>query len=291
MAPTNEKALEPRTPRPGMPIDEATMDAWLADAKSGKMGWTEFAERILAKQNPAANEDQPDLDRGRRCAFGEVIYGSGKAPDGILSISQKLFESGQREVLVTRVDEAAFRAIEELNQKLRTPLQMRYEPQGRTLRLSQNEVHELNVPPCPALAAVNVAVVTAGTTDRAVGMEAVETLRWMGVNTHWLQDVGVAGPYRLLGHLDELRQCAVVVVVAGMEGALASVVGGLVPCPIIAVPTSVGYGSNFEGITTLLSMMSSCAAGVTVVNIDGGFKGGYIAGLMAYQVAKAAEAK
>ncbi len=106
----------------------------------------------------------------------------------------------------------------------------------------------------------------------------------MGVNAMGIHDIGVAGPYRLLPHLDTLREATALVVVAGMEGALASVVGGLVPCPIIAVPTSVGYGANLQGITTLLSMLSSCAAGVTVVNVDAGFKGGYVAGLIARKV-------
>ena len=124
-------------------------------------------------------------------------------------------------------------------------------------------------------------MVTAGSTDLPVAREAIETLRWMGVAAELVTDVGVAGPYRLLAHLARLRSARAVVVVAGMEGALASVVGGLVPSPIIAVPTSVGYGANFAGVTTLLSMLSSCAAGVTVVNIDAGFKGGYVAGLIA----------
>src|SRR5690606_18036957 len=124
--------------------------------------------------------------------------------------------------------------------------------------------------PCPAdgstgaVATPLIAVVTAGSTDMPVAREALETLRWMGVDAELLCDVGVAGPYRLLPHLDRLRRCAALVVVAGMEGALASYVGGLVPCPIVAVPTSVGYGANLGGLTTLLSMLSSCAAGVTV---------------------------
>ncbi len=125
-----------------------------------------------------------------------------------------------------------------------------------------------------------VAVVCAGSTDLPVAREALETLAWMGIGALSIVDVGVAGPYRLLAHLEKLRRCAAIVVVAGMEGALASVMGGLVPCPVIAVPTSVGYGANLQGVTTLLSMLSSCAAGVTVVNIDAGFKGGYIAGLI-----------
>jgi NCAIR mutase (PurE)-related protein len=128
-----------------------------------------------------------------------------------------------------------------------------------------------------------VAVVCAGSTDLPVAREALETLAWMDVQAMTIVDVGVAGPYRLLAHIERLRKCAAVVVIAGMEGALASVTGGLVACPVIAVPTSVGYGANLQGITTLLSMLSSCAAGVTVVNIDAGFKGGYVAGLIARQ--------
>ncbi|MCA9181608.1 MAG: nickel pincer cofactor biosynthesis protein LarB, partial [Planctomycetales bacterium] len=130
-------------------------------------------------------------------------------------------------------------------------------------------------------ASPSVIILTAGSTDLPVAREALVTLQWMGIDTELICDVGVAGPYRLLPHLQRLRVCACVVVVAGMEGALASVVGGLVAAPIIAVPTSVGYGANLQGITTLLSMISSCAAGVTVVNIDAGFKGGYVAGLIA----------
>jgi NCAIR mutase (PurE)-related protein len=132
----------------------------------------------------------------------------------------------------------------------------------------------------------SVAILTAGSTDLPVAREALETLDWMGVPTELICDVGVAGPYRLLPHVAWLRKCDCVVVVAGMEGALASVAGGLLPVPIIAVPTSVGYGANLHGVTTLLSMLSSCAAGVTVVNIDAGFKAGYVAGLIATRSAR-----
>ncbi|MCA9029068.1 MAG: nickel pincer cofactor biosynthesis protein LarB, partial [Planctomycetaceae bacterium] len=124
-------------------------------------------------------------------------------------------------------------------------------------------------------------VVTAGTSDRPVAEEALETLRWMNCEVELIVDVGVAGPHRLPAHLTKLREADVIVVVAGMEGALPSVVGGYVDCPVIAVPTSVGYGANFGGLSALLGMLNSCAANVTVVNIDAGFKGGYIAGLIA----------
>jgi hypothetical protein len=126
-----------------------------------------------------------------------------------------------------------------------------------------------------------VAVISAGTGDLAVAEEARETLDWMGVGTTMIHDVGVAGPQRLAARLSDFQDADAIVVVAGMEGALPSVVGGYVPCPVIAVPTSVGYGANFGGISALLSMLNSCAANVAVVNIDAGFKAGYLAGLIA----------
>ncbi|MEM7476421.1 MAG: nickel pincer cofactor biosynthesis protein LarB, partial [Planctomycetota bacterium] len=185
--------------------------------------------------------------------------------------------------LITRVDAEDARKIQIHFQH------SRYSEQGRTLRLSNTPIENFRQVPCPAPEKLKpTLVLTAGSTDAPVADEALETLRWMGVDAELICDVGVAGPYRLLAHIGKLRAANCVVVVAGMEGALASVVGGLVPCPVIAVPTSVGYGANFEGITTLLSMVSSCAAGVTVVNIDAGFKGGYVAGLIAHRIASSA---
>ena len=144
----------------------------------------------------------------------------------------------------------------------------------------------------PAKTAVDrhgtVAVVTAGTSDIPVAEEARETLDWMGVDVKMIHDVGVAGPHRLPAQLPLLQQCDAVVVVAGMEGALPSVVGGYVACPVVAVPTSVGYGAAFGGVAALLGMLNSCASNVTVVNIDAGFKGGYVAGLIAQRTASSA---
>ena len=130
-------------------------------------------------------------------------------------------------------------------------------------------------------------IVTAGTSDLPVAEEARETALWTGAAVTMIQDVGVAGPHRLAANLPALQEADAVVVVAGMEGALPSVVGGYVACPVIAVPTSVGYGASFGGVAALLGMLNSCAANVTVVNIDAGFKGGYVAGLIARNVAKA----
>ena len=256
------------------------IDSWIAQAKAGDISWTQVAEKILAVQHPAESEHQPDTDRGRRCGFGEVIFGENKSSQAIISIARKLLET-QSEILVTRCDQDKLAFIA-ANFNF-----SRYDSAARILRLSDRPIASVNSRNSQdssneTLNTINsVMVVTAGSTDLPVAREALETLRWMGVDSQLLTDVGVAGPYRLLPHLNRLRNAVAIVVCAGMEGALASVLGGLVPCPIIAVPTSVGYGFNLGGVTTLLSMMSSCAAGVTVVNIDAGFKGGYVAGLIA----------
>jgi pyridinium-3,5-biscarboxylic acid mononucleotide synthase len=152
--------------------------------------------------------------------------------------------------------------------------QAEHNPVARTIRVRAGDDQPL---------VGRVVVVTAGSADRPVAEEAVETLHWMGCGVERIDDVGVAGPQRLLVEVPRLRTADVIVVVAGMEGALPSVVGGHVGCPVVAVPTSVGYGASFGGIAALLGMLNSCAANVTVVNIDAGFKAGYVAGLIARQ--------
>ncbi len=248
---------------------------WLPLLESGRCSPMELAELILREQTASGTAHQADIDRRRRCGLGEVIYGPGKSPELIASIAQRLFDADETEVLVTRVEADVARAVCHL-----IPF-ARYDLLGRTLRLRLSPFQSRTIQ--RAQTTREVGVICAGSTDLPVAREALETLEWMGVAAYEIVDVGVAGPYRLLPHLDRLRRAVALVVIAGMEGALASVVGGLVPCPVIAVPTSVGYGANLQGITTLLSMLSSCAAGVTVVNIDGGFKGGYVAGLIARQ--------
>lgn len=290
---TAESSRNPSAPKePGATEPEQ----WLARAQAGEMSWSELAERLLSLEYAAGAAHRPDADRGRRCGFGEVIFGSGKSAQDICTIAEQLLAGGQSEVLATRVDP-------QIAQQVAPEFPVsQYDPIARTLRLSQRPLAESDITepaaveggkvesdisrrslPCPAPPSATVLILTAGSTDLPVAREALQTLRWMGVAAELICDVGVAGPYRLLPHLQRLRNCTCVVVVAGMEGALASVVGGLVAAPIIAVPTSVGYGANLQGITTLLSMISSCAAGVTVVNIDAGFKGGYVAGLIAQQ--------
>lgn len=228
-----------------------------------------------------------DLGRPARCRFGEVVYGEGKSADLIQAIAGELLRSGQS-VLVTRIAEASAA-------KLTSAFEFhRHDPSARTLRLDNQPISPpATVRSPPALPRENapildrefhVAVVTAGSTDRCVAAEAIETLGWMGVAVDVIEDVGVAGPQRIIAVVPRLRAACAVIVCAGMEGALPSVVGGHVGCPVIAVPTSVGYGSALGGITPMLGMLTSCASNVTVVGIDAGFKGGYVAGLVATQL-------
>jgi NCAIR mutase (PurE)-related protein len=197
-----------------------------------------------------------DHHRTLRLGFPEVVLGEGKRPEQIVGIVRQLIESGEN-VLVTRVSETAAAEVRrELPQLVHGPL-------ARTLSF---EVKPVALRPGPP-----VAVVTAGTSDVPVAEEALETLRACGVPAERVFDVGVAGLHRLLGRLDLLMKAPALIVIAGMEGALPSVVGGLVGAPVVAVPTSVGYGTAFSGLTALLGMLTSCASGVTVVNIDNGF--------------------
>jgi hypothetical protein len=221
-----------------------------------------------------------DLDRPRRCGFPEVIYGAGKTAETIVEIAARLLENGQR-VLVTRVDMSPAEVMAG-----QFP-QARYNHLARTVRIDPEQIPDQQKPGKQAPENGDqgkwgqVAIISAGTSDRPVAEEALETLDWMGVDTTMIHDVGVAGPHRLPQRLVEFASSDAVVVVAGMEGALPSIVGGYVACPVFAVPTSVGYGASLGGIAALLSMLNSCAANVAVVNIDAGFKAGYLAGLVA----------
>src|SRR6478736_663300 len=182
----------------------------------------------------------------------------------------------QQPVLATRVE--ADKATELLTQFPSG----RYNAAAKTFRIDGNVVR-------PAGPTGLVSIVTAGTSDMPVAEEVRETADWMGADTDLVVDVGVAGPQRLLAKLDRITKADAVVVVAGMEAALASVVGGHVACPVIAVPTSIGYGANFGGLAALLGMLNSCAANVAVVNIDAGFKAGYLAGMIAVQKHRSTE--
>lgn len=207
-----------------------------------------------------------DLQRQERCGFPEVVFCEGKTAAWVVDIVQKLFDAKQ-DCLATRV-----------NDEQSGELQMAFphaeqDREARTFWMPQ--------PDSERITCGKVMVLTAGTSDLSVAKEAAVTATAMGCEVTLRADVGVAGIHRLFRYRDEIARADAVVVVAGMDGALPSVVGGLVDCPVIAVPTSVGYGAAFGGLAALLTMLNSCSAGVVAVNIDGGFKGGYVAALIA----------
>jgi NCAIR mutase (PurE)-related protein len=196
-----------------------------------------------------------DHHRALRQGYPEVVYGEGKNPGQVVAIAERLMEHG-RSALVTRTDPSTRQALQS-----RFPEAIVNEV-ARTVRIGA-------LPPTPDRG--TILIITAGTSDLAVAEEAAESAMAMGNCVARLNDVGVAGIHRLLSQGEALTRAAVVIVVAGMDGALPSVVGGLVACPVIAVPTSVGYGASLGGLAALFTMLNSCAAGVTVVNIDNGF--------------------
>lgn len=205
-----------------------------------------------------------DLSRQSRNGYPEVIYGAGKTATQIIGIINSLKQHAAN-ILCTRVSPEKFAAIEQA------------QPTAKYYEMAQCVV--LTVQALPQTT-TSIAVVTAGTSDMAVAEEAALTAEVYGNRVTRIYDVGVAGIHRLFAHLDEIRQAQVVIVVAGMEGALASVVGGLIDRPLIAVPTSIGYGTNFGGLTALMTMLNSCASGITVVNVDNGFGAGYAASMI-----------
>ena len=221
-------------------------------------GTTEPEQALLQlKEAPFEDLDYAkiDLHRSVRQGAAEVIYGAGKTPEQIAGIVQAMGNRGCRNILITRVSQETVNQLPDsipLDYHADARLAIAY-PRGR------------------------IVVATGGTSDIPVAEEAALTAEVLGNHVVRLYDVGVAGLHRLLSHLDDLMSARCIVAVAGMEGALASVIGGLVDCPVIAVPTSVGYGASFGGLSALLSMLNSCASGCSVVNIDNGFGAGYLA--------------
>ena len=253
---------------------------------AGELSMEEFVRRADNPGVADVGDAQVDLDRHRRCGFPEVVFAQGKTVEVMERIFGALLEHGA-DVLATRMSPDQAAAL-----KAKFP-DGRYNWIGRTFRIPResmegiHEGHEEREENGQKADTGRVTILTAGTSDLPVAEEARETALWTGAAVTMIQDVGVAGPHRLTANLPLLLQADAVVVVAGMEGALPSVVGGHVACPVIAVPTSVGYGASFGGIAALLGMLNSCASNVTVVNIDAGFKGGYVAGLIAKNVALA----
>lgn len=234
---------------------------------AGEVSPEEAALRLVPAA-PLGSPQRPfariDHDRATRCGFPEVVYGPGKTPHQLVAVAQELLSRSDR-FLATRLDEEQARAL-----RAAVP-ELEWFPRARLARVLPVERDTVGT----------VAVVSAGTSDQPVADEARLTAEALGAGVAGYHDCGVAGLSRLLDVLPEVRGADAIVVVAGMEGALASVVGGLVDVPVIGVPTSVGYGASFQGLAPLLTMLSSCATGVAVVNIDNGFGAGYLAARIA----------
>lgn len=242
-------------------MDRKDLEALLKRVRQGKTGVAEALRRLERMPFEDLGFAKVDHHRGLRKGFPEVIFGEGKTPEQLRDIVRRLVAAGSS-VLATRVDPGAAELV------LAEEKRAEYHELARVLRVPPRRR------PRPRR---GVAVVCAGTSDLPVAEEAALTAESMGCRVDRIHDVGVAGLHRLLVQQERLRSAKVAVVVAGMEGALPSVVAGLIRAPVIGVPTSIGYGASFEGVAPLLAMLNSCAAGVVVVNIDNGFGAGFAA--------------
>lgn len=246
-------------------MDKDRLKRLLEDLSRGNIS----VEKVMGELKDLPFEDMGfaciDHHRGLRKGLSEVIFGEGKEPDDILAIMESMIRKKER-ILITR-----------LSQDKADIILAKY-PEGVYHRRARILI--LDAQPVEVSGKGTIVVMSAGTSDIPVAEEAALTARFMGNRVETVFDVGVSGIHRVLSHRDDLNSASVIIVVAGMEGALPSVVGGLVDKPVIAVPTSVGYGASFGGITALLGMLNSCAAGVTVVNIDNGFGAGYAASII-----------
>jgi NCAIR mutase (PurE)-related protein len=252
-----EPAAEPQ------PAGEIWINNLLQRVKSGELPVSEAVRELSVLPYEDLMHSKLDHHRSLRTGFPEVIYGPGKTIPQLVTIVERMSVRSAR-ILVTRVDERAYRAV-----KARVK-DAQYNPAARAIVVNRSREKGRQ----------GISVVTGGTADIPVAEEAAVTAEIMGNRVSRIFDVGVAGIHRLLDHLPVIRQSNVVVAVAGMDGVLPAVLGGLVTCPVIAVPTSVGYGASFQGVAPLLTMLNSCAPGVAVVNIDGGFNAGFLAGLI-----------
>ncbi len=242
----------------------------LEQVQSGQLSVDEALIKLKAEPFEDIGYAKVDLHRKVRQGAAEVIYGSGKTPEQIGGIIDVMKKNGQDTILVTRLSKEKADEI------------------GMKHPLTYYEEAKLGIiGGMPAPDGIGrIVVATGGTSDIPVAEEAALTAQMLGNEVVRLYDVGVAGLHRLLSHMEEIMSASVIIAIAGMEGALASVIGGLADCPVIAVPTSVGYGASFQGLSALLSMLNSCASGVSVVNIDNGFGAGYLASMMNHMVQK-----
>ena len=248
-------------------MDEKTL---LEGVKTGKISVESALLALKKKPFEDLGYAKVDLHRRLRQGAAEVIYGAGKTPAQIAGIAQTMLQNGQETILITRLSPESADEV------------------ARSVPLQYFDAARCGVVgPLPAPDGLGTIVVaTGGTSDLYVAEEAALTAQALGNDVVRLYDVGVAGLHRTLAHLDVLQRASVLIAAAGMEGALASVLGGLVDCPVIAVPTSVGYGASFGGLAALLAMLNSCASGVSVVNIDNGFGAGYLASRINHMRAK-----
>jgi pyridinium-3,5-biscarboxylic acid mononucleotide synthase len=247
-----------------VPVAEEWVRSILQKVKSGELSLAEATRELSALPYEELAYAKIDHHRHLRTGFPEVIFGAGKTVEQIVNIATRLVARSER-LLVTRAGPEAYAAVKE------SIPDAVYNPLSKTIVVNRMSRTALQT---------GIVVVTGGTADIPVAEEAAVTAELMGNDVARVFDVGVAGLHRLLDKLPGLRDARVLVVVAGMEGALPSVLGGLVAVPIVAVPTSTGYGASFQGLAPLLAMLNSCAPGVAVVNIDNGFGAGYLAGLI-----------
>jgi NCAIR mutase (PurE)-related protein len=246
-------------------MDPKKLEALLRSIHDGTLSVAEGVQKLKTLPFEDIGEAMIDHHRPLRKGFPEVIFGEGKDAEQVIKIMERMIEADEN-ILVTRVDEDKAQRV------VRRFPQATYHPRARTITIQTNEgVTE---------GEGTILVVAAGTSDIPVSEEAAVTAQIMGNRVETIYDVGVSGVHRLLHYREQLMEANVLIVVAGMEGALPSVVGGLVSRPVIAVPTSVGYGTSFGGLAPLLAMLNSCASNVAVVNIDNGFGAGYIASLI-----------
>ena len=236
----------------------------LEQVKSGETSVDEALLKLKTEPFEDIGFAKVDLHRKLRQGASEVIYGAGKTPAQILGIMETMLKNGQERILITRLSKEASKEISKV-------YSISYFESARLAIYGGFPEPDGNG---------KIVVATGGTSDLPVAEEAALTAAALGKSVTRLFDVGVAGLHRLLAHKEEIMSASVIISIAGMEGALASVIGGLADCPVIAVPTSVGYGAAFEGLAALLSMLNSCASGVSVVNIDNGFGAGYLASMI-----------
>lgn len=242
-------------------MEQKDLRSLLQQVADGDLSVEEAVTRFKTQPFEDLGFAKVDHHRALRQGIPEIIYGAGKTPEQIVAITQTMLNRGQKTVLITRLEAESACIIQ------------------KSLPITYHKVGKIGIVgemPTPD-GAGQIVVATAGTSDLPVAEEAALTAEALGNDVLRLYDVGVAGIHRLLSHAEALSKARVVIAIAGMEGALASVIGGLVDCPVIAVPTSVGYGAAFEGLAALLAMLNSCAGGVSVVNIDNGFGAGFLA--------------